>query len=66
MENNFVPDNFLTETPGEMVQVNNINAEPVTEEIVICDECGDTLWDKVLEQTNTTDNPGKVITTERR
>jgi len=66
MENNFVPDNFLTETPGEMVQVNNSNAEPVTEEIVICDECGDTLWDKVLEQTNTTDNPGKVITTERR
>jgi len=64
MKSNHVPDNFLTETPGEMVRANNSNTEPVTEEIVICDECGDTLWDKVLEQTNTTDNSGKAISTE--
>ena len=56
MENNHVPGNFLAETPGGMVQANNRNAEPVTDEIVICDECGDTLWDKVLAQTNATDN----------
>lgn len=26
------------------------------EEIVICDECGDTLWDKVLEQEEAKNN----------
>jgi len=66
MENSHVPGNFLAETPGGMVQANNRNAEPVTEEIVICDECGDTLWDKVLAQTNATDNLAKAITTGRQ
>ena len=26
------------------------NAGPGADEVVICDECGDTLWDKVLTQ----------------
>ena len=56
MENNHVPGNLLAETAGGMVQANIRNAEPVTEEIMICDECGDSLWDKVLAQTNATDN----------
>ncbi len=26
--------------------------EEIIEQVFICDECGDTLWDKVLEQDN--------------
>ena len=66
MEKNLVSDSFLAETAGGMVQANIRNAEPVTEEIVICDECGDSLWDKVLAQTNATGNLVKAITTERQ
>jgi len=31
------------------------------EEIVLPDECGDTLWDKVLEETEKRDELKKII-----
>ena len=48
---NILPVNFPS-TP-DTVQVENVEAslqEPPAEEIVLYDECGDTQWDKVLEQ----------------
>ena len=50
MENNSKSRNGSTEEVKTIAVVNNSNAEPVTEEIVIYDECGDTMWDRVLAQ----------------
>ena len=51
MENNNKPLNAAAETAKTIAAVNNSNAEPATEEIVIYDECGDTMWDRVLAQS---------------
>jgi len=61
--NNNNPQHVLPDTPAPITGRNNITTKPVTEEIVICDECGDTMWDKVLAQTNTIDNISKIIVT---
>jgi hypothetical protein len=53
-------------TPAIMPGTNNSNFKPVAEEIVIFDECGDTLWDKVLAQTNIPEKPEKEIVPERQ
>ncbi len=37
------------------------NTNMPDEEIVLPDECGDTLWDKVLEETEKRDELKKII-----
>ncbi len=50
MDNNNKLRNAEAETVKPMPAANNSNADAVAEEIVIYDECGDTMWDKVLLQ----------------
>jgi len=43
---------------GKMIKVEiaqEFKAEPLTEEVVLYDECGDTQWDKVLAQHDLAD-----------
>ena len=50
MESNNKPHNALSETQNAMAAVNDSSVQPVAEEIVIYDECGDTMWDRVFAQ----------------
>ena len=50
MNYNNKPRDAEAETPTPTPAANNNNGCPATEEIVIYDECGDTMWDKVLSQ----------------
>ena len=59
MEENTTSNNSLSEAAKALARVSSSNEEPVSEEIVIYDECGDTLWDKVLAQNNKMNNPEK-------
>lgn len=45
----------------EVENVEEFGIEPITEEIVLYDECGDTQWDKVLIQHDLADQLSKDI-----
>ncbi len=41
------------------VELSKNSNESSSEEVVIYDECGDTLWDRVLAQEDKTNNPAQ-------
>ncbi len=59
-------ENSLKNNPGQgtvsslSIELSKISAEPAKEEIVIYDECGDTMWDDVLAQEDKANQLKKV------
>jgi len=50
MKNILQGDSSLTSVVNKVENAEDFFAEPLTEEVVLYDECGDTQWDKVLMQ----------------
>ena len=50
MEKNLLNSNSPEQPPQAATETETVSRENGVDEIVIYDECGDTMWDKVLAQ----------------
>lgn len=50
MEKNTTKDEALKENTVSVPELTKGNKQPDADDIVLYDECGDTLWDRVLRQ----------------